>query len=243
MNLPLIIHSIYILGTLFVASFWLSVPALSPYTIHLVAFFVLVYLASYLWQRHSNKKIPFLLSIINSVVFLLIVLLLVLSTGGLNSPLFFLIYFVLFALSLAWEPTITIVFSLGLIIFFLYAHPQLTMQELITLTSLIFITPLSLFFGQQYVKTLEQSGQIKTLSTKVKKHSKDITEEETNILLWLSLNFKHSMEKVVDLLSQSLERSTLSFNQKSSLKEALRLAKKLLQTGNLLKQKIDHQTD
>lgn len=243
MKLPFIIHSIYLIFAVFLTFFWVQNPALSDYTLQLIGFFVLMYLGSHFWRQSQGKKTPFVLTAIDSFIFLLIILLLVLSTGGLSSPLFFLLYFLLFSFSLLWEPAITFVFTAALIVFFLYTYPELNSHQLASLSSLILITPLSLFFGQQYMKVLEQRGNIKILSDKFRRAQEDIETEETDALVWLSLNFKQGMLKIIDRISQTLATPNLSHRQKENLTESLKESKRLLQTGSVLKDKIDRQTD
>jgi hypothetical protein len=243
MSLPFIIHSIYLIFSVFVTFLWVQNPALSPYTLQLIGFFVLIYIASHFWRQQKEKKVGFWLSAIDSFIFLLVILLLVLSTGGLASPLFFLLYFLLFSLSMIWEPSITFVFTAALIVFFLYSYPNLNSHQLASLTSLILITPLSLFFGQQYIKVLEQKGQIKILADKFIKTNHDVSEQETNTLLWLSLNFKQRLHTIIDNISHALEDPQLSHRQREKLTKALNESKKILCSGTVLEEKIDQQTD
>jgi len=83
----------------------------------------------------------------------------------------------------------------------------------------------------------------KQLKNKQTKADQDLTAEEKDILLWLSLNFRHGITTIADLVSQSLEKPGLSFQQKEKLNQALKESKKLLKTGRILEEKIDQQTD
>lgn len=249
MSLPFLIHSLFLILAVGLTFFWVNHPTLSLYTLQLIALFILLYFLNHWLRGRSQTK--FLRGVQRRtptrwdeiIIFTMVVLLLVVSTGGLNSPLFFLIYFLLFGLSLTLEPPITITLTAGLIIFFFLNNPTDILDSLIPLLSLILITPLSLFFGKQYLKVLAQKGEIKILKTESRKQKADIAAEETNTLLWLGLNFKYGMTQIIDLISRALERPGLYLNQKEELKKALRTAKKLLQTGKILEEKIDKQTD
>lgn len=93
------------------------------------------------------------------------------------------------------------------------------------------------------MQVLEQKGMIKILSNQFKRAEKDIEAEETDTLIWLSINFRTGMQKIIDRISQVLANPNLSHSQKKDLNEALEEGKKLLKTGTLLKEKVDKQTD
>ncbi len=93
------------------------------------------------------------------------------------------------------------------------------------------------------MQVLEQKGMIKILSNQFKRAEKDIEAEETDTLIWLSINFRQGMQKIIDRISQVLANPNLSHSQKKDLNEALEEGKKLLKTGTLLKEKVDKQTD
>lgn len=236
MFLSSLIYSLFLILAAGLSFFWLNQPALSLHTLQLIAFLILIYFLNNWVQPKKNKLIP-------SLVLTMVVLLLVLSTGGLISPLFFLIYFLLFGLSLTLEPAVTVPLAAGLIIFFFIDNPSHSFDNLIPLLSLILITPLSLFFGKQYLKVLNQKGEIKFLKKKEQKTSQDISQEETNVLLWLNLNLRKGISQIVDLITQTLEKSALSYSQKQNLKQALKTGKRLLKTGKALAEKVDQQTD
>lgn len=246
MTLGFLTHSLFLISAVGLTFFWVNDPTLSLYTLQLIAVFILLYfLSNWLNRRKDTQGVKALppLRWNTSVIFTMVVMLLVVSTGGLISPLFFLIYFLLFGLSLTLEPPVTIILTTCLIIFFYINSPNATFDNLLPLMSLILITPLALFFGRQYLQLMQQKGEIKILKIKEQVAKHNITEEETNTLLWLSLNFKNGIVKIIDSLSQVLAKPGLSFNQKNHLQIALHNSQKLLQTGKILEEKIDKQTD
>lgn len=249
--MPFLLHSLFLITAVILTFLWTSNPGLSLYTLQLIGFFILLYFINKGLQKRSLsrslKNNPQLIetnkSTISSVVFTMVVMLLVMSTGGLSSPLFFLIYFLLFGLSLTLDPNVTIIFSIVLSIFFSLTSPITNLSNLLPLFSLVLITPLSLFFGKQYLDVLNQKGVIKILKIKEQKEKRALKEEETNSLLWLSLNFRDAMVSLIDQISYVLERGGLSYIQKQYLNKAMQTAKNLLTSGKELKKKIDEETD
>ena len=109
--------------------------------------------------------------------------LIVLSTGGISSFLFFLIYFLLFSLSFQSQPTQSLIYSLITIIF--YSTSLSSISSFIQLFSLLLITPLTYFISR------EQETSQKTESV--------LIEDETDFLLWISLHLKSSLREIISL--------------------------------------------
>src|SRR3989338_10741849 len=121
--------------------------------------------------------------LIESVGFTLIIMGIVNSTGGLTSPFFFLIYFLLFSLTLILEPIISITTTITLIIFFLLSLPaSQDFRTLMPIISLAFITPFAMFMGSEKIK----NEKLKVKSEK--------TKEET--FLFLSLLIKNHLKNI-----------------------------------------------
>lgn len=203
--------------------------------------FILVSLTSYLISLSNLANlIPQIIALI-SIIFLLlsifkktislhliafIISLIIFDSQGLNSPFFFLIYFLLFTIAFQNPPTTTLAYSLGLII--LLSQSLDSTQSIIPLISLLFITPLAWFIGKQYLD-------------KVKVES-DISVSETNVLMWLSLKFKTGICQIIDNCSELLS-TPLQPTQKEKLKYIKDSAKSLLNSSEKLKQEVDQQSD
>jgi hypothetical protein len=231
------IHSLFLLSAIILTWFWTSNPGLSLYNLQLIALFVIFYFLS-----HFLSKSAFLTSTIDAIIFTIVILLLVTSTGGLSSPLFFLIYFLLFAVSLLFEPAITLVLTAAIFVFF-WPSP-LVLNSLIQLLSVLLILPLSVFLGRQYLKVLEAHQEIKILKKESQKLEKSITSEETDSLLWLSLNLKEGLLQIIHLTADLLSGlGYLTLTQKEKLEKIHQIAKDLLKSGQKLKEKIDRETD
>lgn len=237
-----LLHCLFLAASVALAFFWTSNPQLSFYTLQLTALFVLLYFINQALSRRSQNPLGL---VIDATIFTLIVLLLVTSTGGLTSPVFFLLYFLLFGLALLFEPAITIALTLLLVIFFILtptAKPAL--EALLQLFSLVLITPLALYFGNQYLKVLEKEDKIKILKQEVKASDNQLEKEETDTLLWLSLNLRKTTAEILDEIAHLLaDISHLSVGQKERLLKVRAKLLGLLQSGEKLKKEVDETTD
>ena len=207
-----------------------------------ILIFVLVTLTSFIITSSSvSVYIPQIIALISIVFILLslfkktislhliafIICLIVFDSHGLNSPFFFLIYFLLFTIAFQNPPTTTLSYSLTLIL--LLSHQSLdSTQSLIPLTSLLFITPLAWFIGKQYLEKTKTDS--------------DIEISETNILMWLSLKFKTGICQIIDNCAELLS-TPLQPSQKEKLKYIKDSAKSLLNSSEKLKEEVDKQSD
>jgi hypothetical protein len=142
--------------------------------------------------------LPLVVFILNLIVF---------STGGINSSLFFLIYFLLFSLAFQNRPFINLIFSLITIIFFSYSLNSLS--SFIQLFSLLLITPLTYFISQQ--KQLQENTEA------------ILSQDETDFLLWISLRLKTSLREILSLS----DNSKINKITKSLLKDSEKLQKNI----------------
>ena len=218
--------------------FWTKNPETSLYTLQLIAVFALLYFLN----QAISKKSPNMF--VNTLIFTVVILLLVSTTGGLSSPLFFLVYFLLFGTSLMLAPTIMLILTMSLFFFFALFSPLTSFNNVITLTSLIFISPLALFFGRQYLKVLEKEKKITILEKTGSQLKQAIKKEETDSLMWLSLELKNGLLRIIDKTSEILSKpANLGWRQKEELEEILASSQRLLRTGEKLKKEIDEETD
>mgnify|MGYP001123473006 CR=1 FL=1 len=206
-----IVHSFILIFTI-VLGFLFPKSILASYDLQIAAFlFIFFFLVKKIALPNSPKT-----RLLESVIFTLIVLLVVNTTGGITSPFFFLIYFLLFSLSLILEPIISMVTSLTLIIFFIISLPKNQNFSLILpIFSLAFITPFALFLGKEYeenqkLKSKNQKSKEETflfLSLILKNHLKNITEATENFIGDHQLSvIKKQAEKMKKLI-EKFERS------------------------------------
>ena len=175
-----ITHALILILTI-VLTFILPKTNLAQYDLQISAgLFILLYLTKkFIISKNIYSRL------IESVVFTLIIMGIVNSTGGLTSPFFFLIYFLLFSLSIILEPIISITTTVTLIIFFLLNLPaNQSFVTLMPIISLAFITPFALFLGREQIEV--QKSKLKNqkqkeetylfLSLLIKNHLKNIKE-------------------------------------------------------------------
>lgn len=234
MSAQFITHSVFLLSGLLVTFIWTKNPVLEGYTLQLIAVLVIFYFLNHLF----NTKRLRLNMTLDGAILSLVTLLLVTQTGGLKSPLFFLTYILLFGLTLLFDPLVMGLFALALVLFFY--QQSTTLDSFMQVIGLLLITPLALFFGRQYLKSLEEQEKIKILNTNKMALEKEVCQQEEDTLLWISLAFKEQVVNIADQSSNLLtDIGRLTLAQKERLEKIHESAKKLLQLGDKLKEKIE----
>lgn len=198
-----IIHSLLLIISI-VLSFLIAKTNLAQYDLQIAAFlFVVLFLAKRFLSTRSR--------LIESIIFTLVVLIIVNTTGGLASPFFFLIYFLLFSLSLLLEPIISIIATLTLVAVFLITIPENQgLSSLLPLFSLAFLTPFALYLGKEHIES--QKSKVKSqklqeetflfLSLMLKNYLKNIRTEVENFIGDHQLDnikkYARKMEKLIE---------------------------------------------
>ncbi len=179
LNTKKVVHSLFLIISAFLTFLWPK-TSLVNYDIEIGA---LLFLILYFGKKIIPQKTNFL----ESIIFTLIVLIVINSTGGINSPFFFLIYFLLFSLSLLLEPIVSLTLSLSLIIFFLiFSPPTEDFKNLLPIFSLAFLTPFALYLGKEYLL--------------VQKTKKKLTYFKEDTLLFLSLILKNHLKSIKETI-------------------------------------------
>ena len=193
-----IVHSLILILTI-VLAFVFPKTSLSDYEIQITAgLFIMLYLTR---KFVSSQNIYSRL--IESVVFTLIIVAIVNTTGGINSNFFFLIYFLLFSISLLLEPVVSITATVALIVFFLLSLPQgQDLKNLLPIISLAFITPFAMFLGQEHIQ-----------SEKLKVKNKKLEEDS---LLFVSLLIKNHLKTIKEAVENFVGDHQLDVIKKSS---------------------------
>jgi len=196
-------------------AYLISVSSYSEFIPQIIAVIAIIFIFISLFKKH------FSLHLISFIICLT-----VFYTQGFNSPFFFLIYFLLFTVAFQNPPSITL--GLSLILILLLSQSLDSLTSLIPLLSLLLITPLSWFIGKQYLD-----------KTKIEN---DISFDETNVLMWLSLKFKTGICQIIDNCSELLS-TPLQPTQKDQIKYIKDSAKSLLNSSEKLKDEVDKQSD
>ncbi len=210
---------------------WLSTQWLTPYTLQLVGILTLLYFGSH----YAKSKYPKLFTKSNVTIDLTIltsmILLLVCETGALTSPLFFLCYFLLFAVAMLYEIEATLVLTGVLVIFFMFLPDPAFTQ----IVSLVMITPLAIFTGHQYEEALEEKRTLAKLKA-------NLSTEETDTLMFLSLNMKNTLTSALDKLSLAIPAAKIK-SVRTDLQNLYEDLKNLYRSADELQQAIDRETD
>ena len=204
----ILIHSIILTLTVSVA--FLASKMIPPhYNIYVTAITFVIYFSIKRLIPQPDKHRLF-----DSIIFTFIMMVIVYSTGGLASPLFFLTYFLLFALALILEPVISMTTAFAIIaIFIITLSPsnRQSIQDLIPLFSLPFLVPFALFLGNEYRKIVQQRKTIQFLQRKEHFLKESYSEDKEDHLLFLSIIMKGHLKMIRQLSEnftgdQDLER-------------------------------------
>lgn len=193
------------------AAYLISFTPLANFTPQIIAF-VSICISFFIFHQ---KRLPlfFVAFIINLIIF---------TTGGVNSPAFFLIYFLLLIIAFQNPPLITLCYSTFTII--LLSQSLNSLSSLIPLFSLLLITPLVWFIGQQQLENLFLSDVV--------------SKDETEVFLWLSLKFKAGITQIIDSASLLLSDPKFNHSQKIEIHKIKDSAKNLLNSSNNLTQDV-----
>jgi hypothetical protein len=140
-------------------------------------------------------------------VFLLntLILLLIFSTGSINSPLFFLLYFLVFGIAFVFDPSVIFVFAIGTILIFM---PEVLKTDItnnfLKVGSILLISPLAFFFGNEYRRNDKQSESIEELKERTSEAADTISKDVEGVLNDEKQNMK---PKDMDKLNEVLEET------------------------------------
>jgi len=181
-----VVHSLILVFTI-VLTFIFPKTNLANYELQITAgLFIVLYLAKKIFVPESSRS-----RLIESVIFTLVIMGIINSSGGVSSPFFFLVYFLLFSLSLLLEPVISITTTLTLIIFFLFSLPaNQNLSSLLPIISLAFITPFAMYLGQEQIRNEKlkvkseklQEDSLLFITLLIKNHLKNIKEAVENFI-------------------------------------------------------------
>lgn len=164
--------------------------------------------------KTKNLYLPLLTAIISLLVF---------TTGGLISPFFILIDFLLFTTAFLYHPLSTFTFA-SFLVFLLANTVDNSLRSWINLGGLLLIVPLAWLiakFQQNYTNNLHELAQ-----------------DQTDIGLWLHLEFKRRLLKNLEILESLLSKPDLSERTKNSLDIILQHEKYFLHSSKKLSQEL-----
>ncbi len=170
-----LIHAIILWVAVATIFLWVSNDKLTYFSLQLSAILLITLIVA-----HKIIK-PATFHLVESTISTMAILLVVESTGGITSPLFFLNYFLLFELSLLLEPIIPLLLAGSFMFFYFFTYTgNVTPFRWIELLAFPFMTPLAFYFGKIYRKEENQKIEIKGLEKKIEKLEEELVEEEIN---------------------------------------------------------------
>jgi len=161
---------------------WQNSP-LKDFTVQMLGLFIALYLI--ISARKKGRgfltmggESPLGIFLLNSLIFLLIF-----TTGSLNSPLFFILYFLAFGIAFVFDPTLVFVFIIGTLIIFVpdFLKSDLAINSL-KLGSVALISPLAYFFGREYQKSDLQNEEMLQIKEREKEAADTIANDVEEIL-------------------------------------------------------------
>lgn len=227
------LHTLFLILSLGLTYLWTRNPSLSPFNLQATGLLILSYFVIRLVSGQKKGA----QNTLDAIIFTSLTFMIVISTGGVHSPVFFILYFLLFALSLLFEPLQSIIVSLLLIVLFGYdLSLNFDNTALINLATLLLTTPLAMIFGRKYLQTLEDLGKIKQLAN-------TIAEEETDTLLWISTKAKPTLVSLLDTTSLIIGTNLLPLRLQDRLKQLHADLISLHQSAQELEKGIDEKDD
>ena len=206
---------ILVLALSFVLVFLWENSPLSDFTIQTLAVLVIVYLVVAARKRGKGfltlgGEGPWGIFILNSII-----LLLVFSTGSINSTLFFLLYFLGFGIAFVFEPVAIFVFIIGAgLVFLPDALKGDTFSNLLKLGSLLLISPLAYFFGREYRKSDKEEANIEAIEERTKEAADTISEDVEEIIKDDKQYLKEEdMQKLNEILEETEDLRAESKNK------------------------------
>lgn len=233
-----LLHTILLFAAVSGVYVWVSTPSLSAWTLQIVGLLVLAYAATHWIKKKRKTKYETRSSVTLDLTLLTsMVLILVTETGALASPFFFLLYFLLFVVAFVYEIEATLVLTGTLLLYFLIL-PLTNLSDLAHLSplfALLMITPLAIFTGHQYESIVEMKKTTASLS-------KHLGQEESDILIFLSLNLKKTLLSSLDSLSIIIPKTQVK-DARGRLELLYQDLRNLYRSADELQQIIDRETD
>jgi hypothetical protein len=213
-----------------VIAFLISVSPLSNYGLQVAALTMIVYVGvSFLIRKHIlsvDLKVT-----LDVLVFSLTISLLIFTTGGFTSPVFFLSYFLLFGVALFSSPITATAITATFALLFIVAPKADFWMDLLQIGSLLAIAPLSVLFGKQYLKVLQDKKIITGLSQKVQKNKVDVTS-------WTEGDFRRRLLRIQEYLQKLSLDPSIELDKKERINSLYRQIYDLFLSGRTMEKKI-----
>lgn len=221
---------------------WFIARSFSYYIPQLIALVIILYIFYFNARKHKADKSR--VGKLEGYIFTFIILLVVFATGSAQSPVFFLIYFLIFGISFIIEPYLSLLFSLFLSLFLISSATAPEAQAVFNSLSIIFISPMSTFFGKLYLNSLADKKRVGLYKNMWQESQKHLEVEETDVLLWLATKLSPGLIEIIDRSSLILSKvDKLTESQRKDVRKIRKIALGLLRDKEKLQKKVDIETD
>jgi hypothetical protein len=194
-------QSLIIAATFLLVFLWQE-SDFASYTVPLLGILTAVYLISTIKRKTSQYRNQIL------TVFLLTTsaLLLIQTTGGFDSYLFFLLYFLCFYIGFTLIPETVFVFAIATAVFFFPSIGQEAFIYVAKLASFLLIAPLAYFFGKTLVAREKELTETEALKEETQYISKSIIKDVSDIVKSEGKSLKNEdIERLKDIVDKSKE--------------------------------------
>lgn len=210
---------------------------LESFTLQIIALLTIIYfVAEFILQRTAlaNYKKQIDIFFLTSIV-----LTLVLKTQAINSPLFFLLYFLLFGVSLLFEARASIIMVICITLVLLTTPMKEPLLEFLQLASLYLVLPLAHIFGSQYKKLLQDEEKIDVLTKEGKKIETSLAKKEEKVKDWTSTDFANRLSGIWQDTSSLLKTTSIAPDLKTKIEKIRNELKGLLGSVQKLEDEIE----
>jgi hypothetical protein len=213
-----------------VVAFLISVSPLSGYGLQIAALMMVIYVGvSFLIRKHilsTDIKVT-----LDLLIFCMTASLLIFTTGGFTSPVFFLSYFLLFGVALFSSPVTATAITVTYMLLFIATPKGDFWIDLLQMGSLLAIAPLSILFGKQYLKVLEDRKIITGLSQHVQKNKVEVGE-------WTEGDFRRRLLRIQEYLQKLVNDPTMDLSKKERVNSLYRQIYDLFLSGRKMEKDI-----
>lgn len=208
-----------ILAAVAVAAYIVAKSDLSDYKLQIGAFFLAVYIAVQFLHKHKIMPGLFeLKTLIDATILAFITSLLIFTTGGTQSPVFFLLYFLLFGLVFPLEPVTVFPFSATLaVLLLLISESQDMFTQILQASSLVVIAPIADLFAKTYFQNLPSQKQIKELEEDESRLNSKIDELEAKMEDFSENELKTPLRELGKKLKSMYEDPSLNTKQRQDI--------------------------
>jgi hypothetical protein len=180
--MSLINQSLGIIAAFIFVFVW-QLLGLEELTVPIIGILALGYLFLSRRAKKADSKNIATLDEVTTAILTALVLILIIDTGGLTSPLFFLLYFIPFAICFVLFPEAAVVYLLGVALLFLpTALEGDVINNLIKLGSIVLITPLAFFFGKEYKIVSEHQQQDNETANRISNEAANVLKDHATTL-------------------------------------------------------------